>query len=97
MRAYEFALPATKVSAAFETLLATRFGGFTSWPAKGAWVGPSGLEVEGTTVYRVAVPSALVYSYLDLLHFVLAFARAWGEKALYFGPPDSPTIYQTGN
>lgn len=100
MRAYEFVLPTAKVGKPFTAAIAGRFGGCTSWQAEGAWLGPQGLytprslETEEVTIYRVAVEEGWE---APLLAFVLDYAKQAGEKALYFGPPDSPTIYQTGN
>lgn len=99
MRAYEFVLPEHVADRSFEAALAREFGGFTRWQAEGAWSGPSGLEFEKVTVFRVALTWRGILNRQEdmLFKLVMAQARIAGEKVIYYGPPGRPAIYSTGN
>lgn len=81
MKVYEFVLPVQKAGREFTTTLTLRYGGVTSWLARGAWWNEHAreLESENVIVYQVAT-----WKGESLKTFVETYAKGVHEKALYF-------------
>lgn len=99
LAAIEFVLPSSVVGPSFRKRVATLAGGFTSWQGEGVWIDGEAVYNESVTVFRVALSLRDIASGKeeDLFSLVWEYAKEQGEKALYYGAPNRPAIYTTGN
>ena len=81
MKTYQFTVPVHKANAAFDVVLAHKFGGFTVTQGLGAWVDDEKVLItERVLVYQVTTEDRE-----DLESLVLGFLTEQGEQVGYFG------------